>query len=196
MADEERGAPSGNDGQDQVERMLERGVILVAKGMVTLAVAALVYGCLVIAFFLCCGVGAGSYVDPKRSPLGAALTIAVIWPLMGFLCFGLQGDPSGALSWSREVREICLGRSPSSGRIVNAGAEARVRPNKGMKLTSVERIGRSQLIPSVLLLLVGRRSGSQPGRGHGAQVRDPTHRLRRPQRLDGCHRLRKGVAPW
>ena len=93
MADEERGAPSGNDGQDQVERMLERGVILVAKGMVTLAVAALVYGCLVIAFFLCCGVGAGSYVDPKRSPLGAALTIAVIWPLVGFLCFGLQGDP-------------------------------------------------------------------------------------------------------
>ena len=70
------------------------------------------------------------------------------------------------------------------------------RPNKGMKQTSVEHIGRSQLIPGVLLLFVGRRSGSQPGCGHGAQVRDRTHRLRRPQRLDGRHRLRKGVAPW
>ena len=38
----------------------------------------------------------------------------------------------------------------------------------------------SQLIRSVLLLFVGRRSGSQPGCGHGAQVRDRTHMLRRP----------------
>ena len=93
MADEERDAASKTDGQNRVERMLERVVILLAKGMVALAVAALVYGGLVIAFFLCCGVQAGSYVDPQRSPLGAVLTIAVIWPFVGFLCSGLLGDP-------------------------------------------------------------------------------------------------------
>jgi hypothetical protein len=34
------------------------------------------------------------------------------------------------------------------------GADPRL-PNKGMKLTSVELIGRSQLIPGVLLLVAG-----------------------------------------
>ena len=33
------------------------------------------------------------------------------------------------------------------------------RPNKGMKLTSVEPIGRSQLIPGVLRTIVGTRGG-------------------------------------
>jgi hypothetical protein len=37
----------------------------------------------------------------------------------------------------------------------------------------------------------GGRSGSRPGRGHGAQVRDRAHRLRRPRCSDGCHRLRR-----
>ena len=96
MADGENDA-SKADGQDRVELMLERGVILFAKGMVALALAALVYGVLVIGFFFCCGVEGGSYVDPRRSPLGAAVTIAVVWPLVGFLCFGLQGDPRDLL---------------------------------------------------------------------------------------------------
>jgi hypothetical protein len=38
----------------------------------------------------------------------------------------------------------------------------------------------SQLIAGVLLLRCGERTGSRPGRGHGAQVRDRAHRLRRP----------------
>ena len=42
--------------------------------------------------------------------------------------------------------------------------------NKGMKLTSAERIGRSQLIPGVVPTTRGAARGSSPGRGHGARV--------------------------
>ena len=62
-------------------------------------------------------------------------------------------------------------------------------PNKGMQQTKPEPNGASQLIPSVLLLFGWRRSGSRPGRGRGAQVRDRTHRLRRPPWL------RRGRSP-
>jgi hypothetical protein len=37
-------------------------------------------------------------------------------------------------------------------------------PNKGMKLTSVERNGRSQLIPGVRPTVAGAARGSSPGR--------------------------------
>jgi hydrogenase-4 membrane subunit HyfE len=85
------------DGQNRVERMLERTIVLFAKAMVALGLAALVYGALVMSFFFCCGVESGRYVDPSRSPLGAIATILVIWPLVGFLCFALQGGPSDLL---------------------------------------------------------------------------------------------------
>jgi hypothetical protein len=53
-------------------------------------------------------------------------------------------------------------------------------PNKGMKQTSVEHTGRSQLIPGVLLLLVGRTKGNpsrawtrRAGSRLGAQAAPP-----------------------
>ena len=55
-------------------------------------------------------------------------------------------------------------------------------PNKGMKQTSVERIGRSQLIPSVRRRLAGRTS-TLPGRGSARRLVAGLSRLRRPR---GC----------
>ena len=59
-------------------------------------------------------------------------------------------------------------------------ARSAMTSNKGMKLTSVERIGRSQLIPSVLLLFVGRTKRKpsrvwtrRAGSGSDAQAAPP-----------------------
>jgi hypothetical protein len=85
-------------GQNRLEQMLERGVIVFAKAMVALGLAAVVYGVLVMSFFLCCGVEGGRHVDPSKSPLGAAITIGLMWPLVGFVCFALQGSPKDLLA--------------------------------------------------------------------------------------------------
>ena len=78
-------------GQNSVERVLERAIVLFAKAMVAMAFVVTVYGVLVGFFFLCCGTEVFSFANPARSPLGPLLTILVVWPLGGFLCLFLQG---------------------------------------------------------------------------------------------------------
>ncbi len=102
MANETKYAGGKPEGQSRVEQVLERSVILFAKAMVALGLAAVVYGVLVMFFFLCCGVEGGRYVDPSKSPLGAAITVVLIWPVAGFLCFALQGSPRDLLAAAKK----------------------------------------------------------------------------------------------
>jgi hypothetical protein len=81
-----------SDGQTRTERIIERGIVFFAQAMVALGGAAAVYGFLVAMFFVCCGVETVAYFHPSRSPLGAVVTIAVIWPLVGLLCIMLEGS--------------------------------------------------------------------------------------------------------
>lgn len=98
------------DGQTRTERLIERGVVLFAQAMVALGGAAAVYGFLVVMFFICCGVETLAYFHPSRSPLGAAVTIAVVWPLVGLLCVTLQGGPGELLDLvARGVRRVVRG---------------------------------------------------------------------------------------
>jgi hypothetical protein len=73
-----------------------------------------------------------------------------------------------------------------------------VSPNKEMKLTSVERIGRSQLISSVLLLL-GWTTKGKPSRVWTRRAgSDRVHRLRRPptsRRLSPATWTRRALVP-
>jgi MFS-type transporter involved in bile tolerance (Atg22 family) len=97
-------------GQSRTERLLERCVVLFAQAMVALGGAVAVYGFLVAMFFFCCGVETLTYFHPARSPLGAAVTIAVVWPLVGFLCVALQGGPGELLDLvARAVRRVVHG---------------------------------------------------------------------------------------
>jgi len=90
-------------GQNRVERAVEQAVIWFAKAMVGLGIAVFVYGFLVVSFFFCCGPEFGRYLDPRRSPLGAAATVAALWPVVGFLCFALQGSPKDYLDLVKRV---------------------------------------------------------------------------------------------
>jgi hypothetical protein len=55
--------------------------------------------------------------------------------------------------------------------------------NKGMKLTSVERIGRSQLIPSVRWTSSGEAATAWPGTATPEGLRRRAERVRRPHIL-------------
>ena len=104
------------DGQTRTERLVERGIVLFAQAMVALGGAAAVYGFLVVMFFFCCGPETVAYFHPSRSPLGAVVTIGVVWPLVGLLCVMLQGSPGELLDLvAKGVRRV-LGRVGSQGR--------------------------------------------------------------------------------
>jgi hypothetical protein len=105
------------DGRDRVERVLERIVILFAKAMVALVLAVLVYGFLVMSFFVFWGPDVGGYLDPRRSPLGAAVTVVVIWPVVGFLCLAVLDKPRDRV---RRVKKF----AKAAWHAVRRGAEA------------------------------------------------------------------------
>src|SRR5712691_8348141 len=76
--------------QSRLELWLERGIILFAKSMVALGFVAAVYGFLVTSFFYCCGTDGWEYANPNKSPLGAVVTVLLVWPVGGLLCLLLQ----------------------------------------------------------------------------------------------------------
>ncbi len=116
--------PSSHDqpasqGQNVVERVIERAVIVFAQTMVVVAIAAVVYGFLVMMFFFCCGVqgvDTTTYFNPARSPLGPAATVLLVWPVVGLLCLALQDGPGELLRLiSKSVRRILHKSHPESG---------------------------------------------------------------------------------
>lgn len=117
MVHEANDAAGTPEPQDRVARMVERIVILFAKAMVALVLAVLVYGLLVMSFFLCCGPDVGGYLDPRQSPLGAAVTAVVIWPLVGFLCFAAMDEP-------RDLVRLAKRLAKGAWDAVRRGAEA------------------------------------------------------------------------
>jgi hypothetical protein len=85
-------------------------VVLFAQGMVALGAAAAVYGFLVAMFFFCCGLETVAYFHPSRSPWGAVVTIAIVWPFVGPLCVVLQGGPGELLDIvAKGVRRVVRG---------------------------------------------------------------------------------------
>jgi hypothetical protein len=77
--------------QSGVEFSLERGLILLARvlGVVAFGVAA--YAALVFSFFLCCGIDGSAYLHPGKSPFGWAVTVFLVWPIIGLLCVASEG---------------------------------------------------------------------------------------------------------
>lgn len=97
-------------GRSRTERVIERCVIVFAQSMVVLGVAVAVYGFLVLMFFACCGFDTITYFHPSRSPLGPAMTVLVIWPLVGLVCVALQGGPGELLDIVGRAVQRIIGR--------------------------------------------------------------------------------------
>ncbi|SRR5258708_33157611 len=76
--------------QSRLELWLEQSIILFAKSMVALGFVAAVYGSLVASFFYCCGTDGWEFANPSKSPLGAVVTVLLVWPVVGLLCLLLQ----------------------------------------------------------------------------------------------------------
>ncbi len=71
--------------------LAERAIVLFAKSIAAMAYVSVAYGVLVASFFFCCGVDGISFANPAKNPLGPAVTILVVWPVVGFVCLLLQG---------------------------------------------------------------------------------------------------------
>ncbi len=77
---------------------MERSVVLLARVLGVVAFGVAVYVALTISFFACCGVDGSAFVHPAKSPFGWAVTVFVVWPVVGLLCVACEGALEGEVA--------------------------------------------------------------------------------------------------